>query len=48
MAQTTYYFTAAAQLGSPDTPVGFSVPTGNLATFLPDMSPRKWVFPSPG
>ena len=30
MAQTTYYFTAAAQLGSPDTPVGFSVPTGNF------------------
>ena len=30
MAQTTYYFTAAAQLGAPDTPVGFSVPTGNF------------------
>ena len=30
MAQTTYYFTAAAKLGSPDTPVGFSVPTGNF------------------
>ena len=30
MAQTTYYFTAAAQLGGPDTPVGFSVPTGNF------------------
>lgn len=30
MAQTSYYFTAAAQLGGPDTPVGFSVPTGNF------------------
>ena len=30
MAQTTYYFTAAAQLGGPEIPVAFSVPTGNF------------------
>jgi len=30
MAQTVYYFTAAAQLGAPDKPVAFSVPTGNF------------------
>jgi threonine synthase len=30
MAQTVYYFTAAAQLGAPDQPVAFSVPTGNF------------------
>jgi threonine synthase len=30
MAQTVYYFTAAASLGSPDRVVRFSVPTGNF------------------
>ena len=30
MAQITYYFTAAAQLGAPQQPVAFSVPTGNF------------------
>lgn len=30
MAQTVYYFTAAAKLGAPDQPVAFSVPTGNF------------------
>jgi threonine synthase len=30
MAQITYYFTAAAKLGAPETPVAFSVPTGNF------------------
>jgi threonine synthase len=30
MAQTVYYFTAAAKLGAPDKPVAFSVPTGNF------------------
>ena len=30
MAQITYYFTAAAQLGAPEQPVAFSVPTGNF------------------
>ncbi len=30
MAQITYYFTAAAQLGAPDKSVAFSVPTGNF------------------
>ena len=30
MAQVVYYFYAAAQLGAPDRPVAFSVPTGNF------------------
>ncbi len=30
MAQVVYYFYAAVQLGSPDRPVAFSVPTGNF------------------
>jgi len=30
MAQTVYYFTAAAALGAPERPVSFSVPTGNF------------------
>ena len=30
MAQTVYYFTAAAALGAPDRPVTFVVPTGNF------------------
>jgi threonine synthase len=30
MAQTVYYFTAAASLGAPEQKVGFSVPTGNF------------------
>ena len=30
MAQTVYYFTAAASLGAPDRPVTFVVPTGNF------------------
>ncbi|MEO0635733.1 MAG: threonine synthase [Pseudomonadota bacterium] len=30
MAQIVYYFTAAANLGAPDRPVSFSVPTGNF------------------
>jgi threonine synthase len=30
MAQTVYYFTAAAALGAPGRAVGFSVPTGNF------------------
>ncbi|GAA4053205.1 threonine synthase [Parerythrobacter jejuensis] len=30
MAQVVYYFTSALQLGAPDRPVAFSVPTGNF------------------
>jgi threonine synthase len=30
MAQIVYYITAATQLGAPDSPVSFSVPTGNF------------------
>ncbi len=30
MAQIVYYFTAAAQVGAPDQPVSFVVPTGNF------------------
>ena len=30
MAQITYYFAAAAQLGAPRQPIAFSVPTGNF------------------
>ncbi|EJW21379.1 threonine synthase [alpha proteobacterium IMCC14465] len=30
MAQTVYYFTAAAQLGGPEKEIAFSVPTGNF------------------
>ena len=30
VAQTVYYFTAAASLGAPDRPVRFTVPTGNF------------------
>lgn len=30
MAQTVYYFTAAANLGAPHRPIRFSVPTGNF------------------
>ena len=48
MAQTTYYFTAAAQLGSPDTPVGFSVPTGNFGDIFAGYVAAQMGLPSPG
>ena len=48
MAQTTYYFTAAAQLGSLTRPSDFPCRPAISAIFLPDMSPRKWACPSPG
>ena len=34
LAQTVYYFTAAAALGAPHRPVNFSVPTGNFGDIL--------------
>ena len=34
MAQTVYYFTAALRLGAPNTPVRFSVPTGNFGNIF--------------
>ena len=36
-AQIVYYFHAALSVGSPDRPVSFSVPTGNLGMFLRPM-----------
>ena len=34
MAQTVYYFTAAARLGAPEAPVCFTVPTGNFGNIF--------------
>lgn len=45
MAQTVYYFTAAVQLGAPEKPVGFSVPTGNFGDIFAGYVAAKMGLP---
>jgi threonine synthase len=45
MAQTVYYFTAAASLGSPDRPVRFSVPTGNFGDIFAGYAAQRMGLP---
>jgi threonine synthase len=45
MAQTVYYFTAAAALGSPHRPVSFSVPTGNFGDIFAGYAARRMGLP---
>ncbi|HEX2510364.1 MAG TPA: threonine synthase [Microvirga sp.] len=44
-AQTVYYFTAAAALGSPHRPVSFSVPTGNFGDILAGFVAKRMGLP---
>jgi threonine synthase len=44
-AQTVYYFTAAAALGSPHRPVSFSVPTGNFGDILAGWAAKRMGLP---
>ena len=45
VAQTTYYFTAAAALGAPHRPVSFSVPTGNFGDIFAGYGARRMGLP---
>lgn len=45
MAQTVYYFTAAASLGSPDRAVRFSVPTGNFGDIFAGYAAQRMGLP---
>jgi threonine synthase len=45
VAQVTYYFAAAAQLGAPDTAVTFSVPTGNFGDIFAGYVARRMGLP---
>jgi threonine synthase len=45
MAQTVYYFTAAAALGSPHRRVSFSVPTGNFGDIFAGFAAMKMGLP---
>jgi threonine synthase len=45
MAQVTYYFTAAANLGAPDQDVSFSVPTGNFGDIFAGYVARRMGLP---
>jgi threonine synthase len=45
MAQTVYYFTAAAALGSPHRPVRFSVPTGNFGDIFAGYAAMRMGLP---
>ena len=45
VAQVTYYFASAAQLGVPDTPVSFSVPTGNFGDIFAGYVARRMGLP---
>jgi threonine synthase len=44
-AQVTYYFVAAAALGSPHRPVSFSVPTGNFGDIFAGHAARRMGLP---
>ncbi|MBE1237964.1 threonine synthase [Phaeovibrio sulfidiphilus] len=45
MAQTVYYFWAGLRLGAPDTPIGFSVPTGNFGNVFAGWVARQMGLP---
>ncbi len=45
MAQTVYYFTAAASLGAPARPVRFSVPTGNFGDIFAGYAAQRMGLP---
>jgi threonine synthase len=45
MAQTAYYFAAAAALGAPDREVSFSVPTGNFGNVYAAFCARRMGLP---
>jgi threonine synthase len=45
MAQTVYYFTAAASLGAPDRSVSFTVPTGNFGDIYAGYVARQMGLP---
>lgn len=46
MAQTVYYFTAAAALGAPDRAVSFTVPTGNFGDIFAGYVAKKMGLPT--
>lgn len=45
MAQTVYYFTAAASLGTPHRPMRFSVPTGNFGDIFAGYAAQRMGLP---
>ena len=45
VAQVTYYFAAAAQLGAPDEAISFSVPTGNFGDIFAGYVARRMGLP---
>jgi threonine synthase len=45
MAQVTYYFTAAANLGAPDKDISFSIPTGNFGDIFAGYVARRMGLP---
>jgi threonine synthase len=45
VAQVTYYFAAAAQLGAPDKAVSFSVPTGNFGDIFAGFVAKRMGLP---
>jgi threonine synthase len=45
LAQTVYYFTAAATLGAPEMPVSFTVPTGNFGDIFAGYAAKRMGLP---
>ncbi len=45
VAQVTYYFAAASQLGAPDNAVSFSVPTGNFGDIFAGYAAKRMGLP---
>jgi len=45
IGQIVYYFTAAAELGSPDRPVSFTVPTGNFGDIFAGYAAKRMGLP---